>query len=101
MKHVIRIGIALAACLAAPLAAQAADLSRVPTAYKALPPVAAWTGCYVGFNLGGGWVQATVSDPVTGTSLGTVSPGGFVGGGQLGCDYQVGQFVFGLPGQIA
>jgi len=100
MTHIVRIGIALAACLAAPLAAQAADLSRVPAAYKALPPVLAWTGCYVGFNVGGGWSQATVSDPVTGTSLGTVSPGGFVGGGQLGCDYQAGQFVFGIQGMI-
>jgi hypothetical protein len=53
MKHVIRIGIAAATWLAASLAAQAADLSRVPT-YKALPPLAAWTGCYVGFNLGAG-----------------------------------------------
>jgi outer membrane immunogenic protein len=96
MNHVIRLGIALAVCLAAPLAAQAADL-RVPV-YKPVPPLAAWTGCYAGFNLGGGWAQATLSDPVAGAGLGSVSPGGFVGGVQLGCDYQVGQFVFGIQG---
>jgi outer membrane immunogenic protein len=97
MKHITRLGIAAALCLAAPLAAQAADLRR-PPAYQAVPPIAAWTGCYVGFNLGGGWAQATVSDPTTGVGLGTVSPGGFVGGGQLGCDYQAGLFVFGIQG---
>jgi len=29
-----------------------------------------------------------------------LSPGGFVGGGQLGCDYQAGLFVFGIQGMI-
>lgn len=101
MNHVIRAAIAAALCLAAPLAAQAADLARVPTLYKAVPPpVAVWTGCYVGFNLGGGWAQATIKDGVTGAGLGSVSPGGFVGGGQLGCDYQAGLFVFGIQGMI-
>jgi len=96
MKHIIRIGIAAAALIAVPLAAQAADLRRVPVAYRAPPPVALWSGCYLGLNLGGGWAQATVTDPVTGLGLGTVSPAGFVGGGQAGCDYQMGQFVFGV-----
>jgi len=64
------------------------------------PPVAVWTGCYVGFNVGGGWAQATITDGVTGAGLGTVSPGGFIGGGQLGCDYQTGLFVFGVQGMI-
>jgi outer membrane immunogenic protein len=98
MKHIIRLSLAAALCLAAPFASQAADLRRPPPVYRPVPPVASWTGCYVGFNLGGGWAQATVSDPVTGAGLGTVSPGGFVGGGQLGCDYQAGLFVFGIQG---
>jgi len=96
MKHVIRAGIAAAIGVATSLAAQAADLARVPTVYKVVPPVALWTGCYVGFNVGGAWAQTTITDSVTGVSLGSVSPGGFVGGGQLGCDYQVGLFVLGI-----
>lgn len=100
MKYVIRAGIAAAACLGASLAAQAADLSRIPTYRTVPPPVAVWTGCYVGFNVGGGWAQATITDGVTGAGLGTVSPGGFIGGGQLGCDYQTGLFVFGVQGMI-
>jgi outer membrane immunogenic protein len=98
MKHVIRIGIAAAACVAVSLAAQAADLRRAPPGYVVPPPVAVWSGCYFGLNIGGGWAQATVSDPTTGIGLGTVSPAGFVGGGQVGCDYQMGQFVIGVQG---
>jgi outer membrane immunogenic protein len=98
MKHVIRAAIVAAIGLATPFAAQAADLARVPNVYKVAPPVAVWTGCYFGFNIGGAWSQATITDGVTGVGLGSVSPGGFVGGGQLGCDYQTGLFVFGIQG---
>jgi outer membrane immunogenic protein len=98
MKYVTRIGIA-AACVAAPLTAQAADLGRVPPGYQLRPQVVAnWTACYVGINMGGGWVQASVADFATGTSLGGVTPAGFIGGGQVGCDFQFGQFVFGFQG---
>jgi len=100
MKYVIRIGIAaVAAWLAAGVAAQGADLSRVPTYYRGaqpMPPIMAWTGCYIGLNIGGGWAQATLYDPVAGAGLGTVTPGGVIGGAQAGCDYQIGQFVLGI-----
>jgi outer membrane immunogenic protein len=95
MKQLIRIGIAAAAWLAVPIAAQGADLRRVPV-YKTPTPIAVWTGCYAGLNIGAGWAQGTVTDPIAGLGLGTVSPAGVVGGGQAGCDYQVGQFVFGV-----
>jgi outer membrane immunogenic protein len=96
MNHVIRIGIAALAVLAAPFAAQGADLRRMPATYKAMPPIMQWTGCYVGLNIGGGWTRATVSDQVTGFGLDTVSSGGVMGGVQAGCDYQWGMFVFGV-----
>lgn len=91
-------------------AAGAADLSRrMPV--KA-PPVAApvpiftWTGCYIGAHVGGGWAHKQWSDP-DGTifDAGTVfvdhDPDGFLGGGQIGCDYQTGPWVFGLEGQAS
>jgi outer membrane immunogenic protein len=98
MKHVIRIGIAATAWLAVTLAAQGADLGRVPTYYRGFtpPPPVMWTGCYIGLNIGGGWSQATLFDPVAGVGLDGVSSGGVVGGAQAGCDYQMGRFVFGL-----
>jgi outer membrane immunogenic protein len=100
MKHIIRTVVAAAAFGAAPFATQGADLARVPAAYK-VPPPAFWTGCYAGFNLGGGWAPATISDGVTGVNLASITPAGFVGGGQLGCDYQAGLFVFGIQGMAS
>jgi outer membrane immunogenic protein len=82
--------------LTATNAASAADISArpapLPLAFVA-PPFS-WTGFYVGANLGGGWAGSTLSDSFTGASLGN-STSGFVGGGQLGYNYQIGNFVLG------
>jgi outer membrane immunogenic protein len=97
MKWLARIGMAMV--VAAPLAAPAADLGRLPPYRMAAPGmITAWTGCYVGLNAGGSWVKSSATDPLTNTSLGSISASGFSGGGQIGCDYQVGQFVLGLQG---
>jgi outer membrane immunogenic protein len=97
MKWPARISIAIAACMS--WAAQAADLGRAP-AYR-MPvagPITPWIGCYIGFNLGGGWLSGTISDPLTGNGLGSVTASGFGGGGQIGCDYQWGALVVGIQG---
>ena len=88
-------------------AASAADLPVKGPYYKA-PPLAVynWTGCYVGANAGGGWARTEFTNTVDTTGFGDLAPGdgftekksGFVGGGQLGCNYQVNQFVFGVEG---
>jgi outer membrane immunogenic protein len=71
--------------------ALAADLGR-PPAYKAAPlaPVFSWTGLYIGVHGGYGW-----SD-----SQGLDLKGGF-GGGQIGYNYQINNFVWGIEGDIA
>lgn len=97
----------------------AADIppSMMPT--KAPPmvraPAFSWTGCYVGGHLGGGWGHSSISDPnigVLGPGLGYFAPAGgsiginqgagFLGGGQLGCDYQFAtNWVIGLAGDFS
>jgi len=79
--------------------ALASDLPQRP-AYKAPiimspVPVYNWTGFYVGGNIGGAWGMLDATDVTTGA---TVSPnnGGFAGGGQIGYDYQIGQWVIGI-----
>jgi outer membrane immunogenic protein len=76
-------------------AASAADLSRPPPAKAApyVPPYYNWTGFYIGINGGGAW----------GTSDWTPLPGSFktsggLVGGQLGYNWQLGQFVWGVEG---
>ena len=85
--------------------ALAADMPAKAPVYKAAPPASfAWTGCYVGGNVGGGWARTSyrIDDPATapfdGTSLGSNTGSGIVGGGQIGCDYQVASWVFGVQG---
>ncbi|MGP0090816.1 MAG: outer membrane protein [Xanthobacteraceae bacterium] len=80
------------------------------------PPIYNWTGSYVGANAG--WVgSADNTITLTGTDTGTGGLGtsllngvipssidlgysGFLGGGQLGYNWQAGSWVFGLEGDI-
>jgi outer membrane immunogenic protein len=84
-------------------AASAADLGRpalAPTYTKA-PVVApiSWTGCYLGGSVGGAWSRTSYSEG-PGDDDGGNTGSSFVGGGQIGCDYQAGQWVFGAQGMF-
>jgi outer membrane immunogenic protein len=74
-------GIATSSALAADLPVRTAPIAPQPI----IAPAPAWTGCYVGGNLGGAFGDASLSG-----AAGTVSTNGsgFAGGGQIGCDYQ-------------
>jgi outer membrane immunogenic protein len=71
-----------------------------------LVPSYSWTACYVGGNLGGIWASKTFTDVagigtgIPGTSLGSHTAAGGMGGGQVGCDYQLGWAVIGLQGMF-
>lgn len=74
-------------------ASLAADLSA---AYTKAPVMAApafsWTGCYLGANVGGGTMTSDFFDGEPGGK-------GALAGGQGGCNYQDGNWVFGLEGE--
>jgi outer membrane immunogenic protein len=75
-------------------AASAADLPVKAAPPPVYVPVSTWTGCYIGGNAGAGWGSGEIS-----TSAGSVSGSSdarFVGGGQIGCDWQTGAWVFGI-----
>lgn len=95
----LMIGAAIS--LATVAGAAAADLPPAPRPApvysKAPPPAWSWTGCYIGGNVGGGWTTTSASD-TSGYSYGSSNGAGVIGGGQVGCDYQVGSFVFGVQG---
>src|SRR5262252_6004147 len=109
------------ALLALGLGMPAAFAAERPVPAYAPPPppvpVYTWTGCYAGANAGysaGRSTQTTVGNTLeTGGALGRPAPvllaapagtsiagdlnlSGFIGGFQGGCNYQVGQWVFGF-----
>jgi outer membrane immunogenic protein len=89
----------LALTVAAP--AFAADLAAKAPAFKAAAPVPfSWTGCFVGGHVGGA-VSEDKTIGVAGNST-SFSASGFVGGGQIGCDYQFAPgWVVGVEGRAA
>lgn len=54
-----------------------------------------WSGVYLGLHAGYGWADAD-NATVLGAPFGTTDLNGFVGGGQVGWQWQQGQFVFGV-----
>jgi len=80
-------------CLA--LTATASMAADLPMSMPAKSPVMAapvfsWTGCYLGAHVGGGTTSLN--------SEGALGKGA-LGGGQAGCNYQDGNWVFGLEGE--
>jgi outer membrane immunogenic protein len=60
-------------------------------------PVYAWTGCYIGGNVG--WARAKTEVSFDGVGDFSRSADGFAGGGQIGCDYQFAtNWVIGIQG---
>ncbi|QXX75005.1 outer membrane protein [Methylovirgula sp. HY1] len=80
--------------------ALAADLPPVGSAMPYEPPPLIWSGCYAGLNIGFGWQSDHTYDPNTFLDAGGDTADGIVGGGQVGCDYQQGPFVFGFQGRF-
>ncbi|WP_114185749.1 outer membrane protein [Microvirga aerophila] len=111
MKKILLSSVALLGLTAG---AMAADLPsrRAPAPMIAAVPVFTWTGFYVGANAGYGWQNS--EDNAIFVPAGTFGPGtaggtityaddsgeGFVGGGQIGYNYQMGSFVFGVEADL-
>jgi outer membrane immunogenic protein len=99
MKRLVLAGIGALAAVTMIGSANAADLSRRPMPAKAPAYVQVynWTGAYVGINGGGGWGRSSTSVPF---ATGGFNTSGGVVGGTIGYNWQMGQTVFGLEGDI-
>jgi outer membrane immunogenic protein len=112
--------LASAGALALTGAALAADLRAPPPVILPPPPIFTWTGFYVGLNAGGTWsnsarenttavplfaaptfaTELTLSSALATTSV-PISTSGFIGGGQIGYNYQfANSFVAGIEADI-
>ena len=102
MKKFLLATAAVTTCFAVP--AHAADLARNPPPVYAPPPVVvpvfSWTGCYVGGNGGGFWSRREWFDDsgFFDRAGGSRNLNGGLGGAQVGCNYQTGNWVFGIQG---
>jgi outer membrane immunogenic protein len=95
MKSILRCGVAVAALAAGP--ALAADLpARMPVKAPVMAPVAFynWSGFYIGAHGGGGWGEKCFT--FAGLDEGCHDVDGWLGGGQVGYNWQNGALVFGL-----
>jgi outer membrane immunogenic protein len=110
-SRLIQTSIAAAALVAAAtVSAQAADMPVKAAPYYP-PAVESWTGFYVGGFVGAGWgTDSATLNSITITGVGTtaiglplaqVSNSGFLGGGQIGYNYQSGWMVWGIEADIA
>jgi outer membrane immunogenic protein len=117
VKKFIAVATAIAA-LGFVNSASAADMPAKAPIYKAAPmALYNWTGWYVGVNAGYGWSSGNganngaCADPVAsgfcatyiaggGFPAPSLSPKGFVGGGQAGYNWQASNFVYGLEADI-
>jgi len=101
MKRLVLAGVAALATVTMMGAASAADMGRRQAMPMKAPAYYApynWTGFYVGINGGGGWGSSDWSN--VGGTTGTFDLSGGLVGGTIGYNWQMGQFVFGLEGDI-
>ena len=107
-------GLAVSALLTtAPLGASSAADMPLKAPYAPSPPQFSWTGCYGGAAIGWGWGEQDPEDqsityihhvgpPVSFSSTNSIDPtSGGLFGGQVGCDYQLANFVVGVSGSIS
>ena len=103
MKRVFLSWVGVLAVAAAVSPAAAADLPvRYQTKAPAYAPVPMynWSGVYIGINGGGGWGRSSHTDAALGLATGNFDVKGGLVGGTIGFNYQVGQWVWGLEGDI-
>ena len=106
MNKILLAGFAVASLALGALPAAAADLGNQPV-YRAptlTPSYYNWSGFYVGGHVGGAWADKDWNQTFPGAfaSNGTsFSADGFIGGGQLGYNWQTGNWVFGVEADLS
>ena len=82
-------------------AASAADMPVKAPIVKA-PAVApfSWTGFYIGANIGGAWNRSGWADSLGAAPAFNVNGSSVIGGGQVGYNYQMGQWVLGVEAAL-
>jgi outer membrane immunogenic protein len=102
------LGVAVATFVSMP--AMAADLPVKARPAPVVPIAYDWTGFYIGAHAGGAWFNKDWSFPCSptnavftpcGVSEGGHSGSGWLAGGQVGFNYQISQWVWGVEAQFS
>jgi outer membrane immunogenic protein len=93
------VGLAVLTALMIPVAAGAADMRLKAPPAPPPPPPFSWTGFYIGGDFGGAWANGTISDSLFGLSVSS-NHSGFLGGGEVGYNWQTSNIVFGVEGNF-
>jgi len=106
LMRLVRSALLASVACAMAFPAAAADLRAAPiTKAPAYAPAAAynWSGFYIGGHVGGTWGDKDWTDVTFTTPFATGSHdmSGFLAGGQAGINWQVGNLVLGVEGQIS
>src|SRR5579863_5148339 len=80
----------------------AARAAELPADKSAPAPAFTWTGCYVGAHVGGDFDRSSWGASGNGMLVNpfAIDASGAIGGGQVGCNYQIDSFVLGAEGEI-
>ncbi len=101
MRKLLGATAIVSAMLAMSMGAHAADMAMKAPMPAPLPVLFTWTGFYLGGNIGGAWTSRRVTDSFFGIDFSRSSDGVFIGGGQIGYNWQVApNFVLGIEGDI-
>jgi outer membrane immunogenic protein len=101
MKKYSGFLLATAGGFAAASGAQAADLPVKAPVYNA-PPMVSWEGWYAGLHAGANWQRTTTDNPYLAVAgISSATEAGFIGGGQIGHNWQTANWVYGLEADIS
>jgi outer membrane immunogenic protein len=98
MKKILTAAL-LASVATSAFAADLPTRKGPPPAPAYYAPPFSWTGFYVGINGGGAFTDVRGNQFIGGGSV-FGSPSGGMAGGQVGYNYQINQFVFGIEGSL-
>lgn len=88
----------VSSAVAADLPPSSAPAPVAPVAY-APAAIYSWTGFYLGGELGGAFARSSWDDPFSG-GHNRFNSAGFLGGGQVGANYQINRLVLGVEGDF-
>jgi outer membrane immunogenic protein len=95
MKKILLSSVALVALAVSSASASAADLPRKAPAPVMVAPPFSWSGFYIGAHVGGAKVERCLSSDFFDAEA-CIDRTGWLGGGQIGYNWQAGQVVLGV-----